>query len=427
MISPLTGTCDLCGYAANSAGSVAVEHLEPTDEMARRELGHAFTIDAVLGQGVASSVYLAHEAGDTNRHVVLKVLPRQLGQPDADERFRQAMSQVGALDHPHIVRIIRFGSSDSLFWYSAERVQARTLRDVLRAQGKLDLRTTLRMAAQIASALEHLHRRGLVHGALKAENVLMEEAGWIRLCDPLLSRALQHAHGEEHGPAADQQALAAVLYECLGGVAPAHSPAPLRTVQPDVPPHVSLAITRALDGRPGNRFPTVLDFLATLETGTLQLTDTRPSATRPAALAMIPGWMPPPRDRRRSPVIWSVLAVVATAAVVVWSWLGNSAPGEQWEYVPAPATPDSASPASAAPATPIAGTTGTLFINATPWGHVYLDGRLTGTTPTANLTVAAGLHAIRVTREGFVPFERTIRVGAGETVPVSITLVERRQ
>jgi hypothetical protein len=79
------------------------------------------------------------------------------------------------------------------------------------------------------------------------------------------------------------------------------------------------------------------------------------------------------------------------------------------EPAPAPAPVAPAPAATAAEA-------GRLFVNASPWGQLFVDGQLVGNTPKANLSVSAGTHTIRVARDGFEPIERTIRVGAGETV-----------
>jgi hypothetical protein len=75
-------------------------------------------------------------------------------------------------------------------------------------------------------------------------------------------------------------------------------------------------------------------------------------------------------------------------------------------------------PESAAPARPAA-RPGTLFINATPWGSLYVDGRLVGNTPQANLRLDAGPHTLRIVRDGFVPWEREVRIAAGDTVRIT--------
>ena len=68
---------------------------------------------------------------------------------------------------------------------------------------------------------------------------------------------------------------------------------------------------------------------------------------------------------------------------------------------------------------------GRLFVSATPWGQLYVDGRLMGNTPKADLPISAGWHRVRVVHDGFEPFEQTIQVPAGQDVRLtSIVLRE---
>jgi hypothetical protein len=60
-----------------------------------------------------------------------------------------------------------------------------------------------------------------------------------------------------------------------------------------------------------------------------------------------------------------------------------------------------------------------VFINATPWGSLYVDGRLVGNTPQVNLPLEPGTHTLRIVRDGFAPWEREIRIAAGETVRIT--------
>src|SRR4029077_4815810 len=114
---------------------------------------------------------------------------RTAGRPDVDARFRDAVALAAALDHPHLVPVLRYGETDSLLWYSMEHRKARPLREVLRT-GRLDLRATMRLAPQVATALDYLHRRGALHGRLKPENVLVDTEQWVHVCDALVSHAL---------------------------------------------------------------------------------------------------------------------------------------------------------------------------------------------------------------------------------------------
>ncbi|HMA46704.1 MAG TPA: PEGA domain-containing protein, partial [Frankiaceae bacterium] len=105
---------------------------------------------------------------------------------------------------------------------------------------------------------------------------------------------------------------------------------------------------------------------------------------------------------------------------------------------PAPATPrraetpqgqPAAQPqpetAAAAPAAPVA--EGRLFVNSTPWGQLFLDGRPMGNTPKANLAVPAGSHTIRVVREGFQPYEGSVEVSPGQVVRLTGIVLTARQ
>jgi hypothetical protein len=57
-----------------------------------------------------------------------------------------------------------------------------------------------------------------------------------------------------------------------------------------------------------------------------------------------------------------------------------------------------------------------LFVNSTPWGQVSVDGQIVGNTPQANLVVSAGSHSVRITREGFEPFERVVQLAPGQVL-----------
>lgn len=59
---------------------------------------------------------------------------------------------------------------------------------------------------------------------------------------------------------------------------------------------------------------------------------------------------------------------------------------------------------------------GQLWVNSTPWAQVYVDGELLGNTPQMDVAVRAGVHTLRIVRDGFQPFERQIVVGAGAPI-----------
>ena len=495
-ISPLTRRCELCGFTPHGTVAVQPPQAETVDDLARQELGERFRLDTFLGRGAASATYVAREPG-SDRQIVVKVIPRPAGaRPEDDERYERAVEAVAGLEHPHIVPVFDHGWTEHLYWYSMEYVHGRSLRNFLLQRGPLDLKACQRVVAQVASALDYAHRRGIVHGCLKPENVLVDADGWVHVCDLLVTQTVAAsastpepaqaradsgprspyvAPDELSSPLSDQYALAVVVTECFagallpgfGGAAPR---AALAAHRPDLPPHVMHAIERAMSPKPIDRFPGVLDFAAALETLSVTLPDARPSGRRSDVVLLVDEWEPPaaaPMSRRRMIGGGVVLVVVAVFVGMLLPAVfqraprtvvgpGTAAPAapagdsaalrapapagstsaarpaapraSAGSRAPAPsraaARPAPRAPARAAPAPPPA-EPGHLFVNATPWGQLYLDGQLVGNTPRANLAVPAGEHTIRVLREGYEPWERTIRVGAGETVRLTdITLVQ---
>ena len=544
-ISPLTHRCELCGFVPEGVVAVEAPRAEALDEVARVELAERFRFDEFLGRGDASVVYLAREQG-SSRQIVVKVMPRPADRrPDLDDRFRRAVESVAALEHPHIVPVFDHGRTDHLYWYSMEHVRGRSLRDFLLQRGRLDLKACLRVVAQVASALDHAHRRGIVHGALKPANVLIDTDGWVHVADLMVRRALEgpslpapappdgaraldlgrapdgaappappakrsrprppHTAPEDLCTAAsDQYALAVLVSECLEGLPldDADAPAQAPGAPAQAPAHVRNAIQRALSPKPIDRFASVLDFVAALETYVpvagaqpsgrssgvvLRQTDWRPPGRRIPWRLVLGGavlvaaigagvWQLPALQQlagrllgraTQVPLVTDSLASVATpggaaaaarpgsttvsargsTAVVLprtppatvarnrpsgergrreerrESALRAEAPRAQ-APAPAPATgpaaPSAAPTPAAATAQPAPAPTpaepGRLFVNSTPWGQIFLDGQPVGNTPKADLTVSAGPHTLRVVREGFEPFERSLQVAPGQVI-----------
>lgn len=380
-ISPLTHRCELCGFVPEGLVAVEAPRTEAVDDVARVELAERFRLDEFLGRGEATAVYLAREQG-SNRQIVVKVQPR-LGdrRPDIDERFHRAVESVAALVHPHIVPVFEFGWTDHLYWYAMEHVRGRSLRDFLLQRGRMDLKACLRVVAQVASALDHAHRHGIVHGGLKPANVLIDADGWVHVTDLLVRRATDvrplappaapEAERRPEGqagipeqpardrpphdapetlctPASDQYALAVLVTECLDGVPRGEPGSEVAGPPPalaHVPAHVRDAIQRALSPKPMDRFASVLDFVAALETYVAAAPGAQPSGRSSGVVLRQTDWKPPGR-----PLPWRLAiggaALMAIAAVGVWQWpavsqLFQQAFGRAQPLAVAPPVPDS--------------------------------------------------------------------------------------
>ena len=433
--------CPLCGQlrsgsqAAVSVAEPPAEDYSGVDEIVSSELGSQFRVDRALKHGPASHVYAARDTlASGGRETALKVIMPPAGATATDaERFRHAARTATGLDHPNIARPYRHGVTDTLWWYAMEYVPAPSVAERLRAgMGQpLDVPLTWRIALQLASALDFAHRRGIVHGSLKASDVLLDDAGWVHVVDIGLTHALTDAR--RGNPLDDQHSLALIVRDCLGGAPP---------------PPADQVLQRALASDPGRRFVGVVDFVAALTGGEPQPLGLPPrspprGARRPVLLFETEA--PPPRGRRLYRIGLGLAATVAGGVL----WLGAQPrvsdevllgrpprpppvaprPGPPAPIVrapePAPPPAPKPTPKPAPPRRPIPRQPepGFLSVNTKPWALLSIDGRPMGTTPRIRVRLTAGVHHLRLQRAGFKPYEAAVDVKEGETVVITnITL-----
>src|SRR5881628_284617 len=136
---------------------------DPVDAAAREDLRGLFELEQVLRRGPTSLVCLARDL-EYNQPVALKVMPR-------------AAALAAALDHPHIVPLYSAGATDRFFWCAMQYVEGQSLAELLRSGGPMEPAVCLRVVGQVATALDSVHRLGVVHGCLTPANVLLDTAG----------------------------------------------------------------------------------------------------------------------------------------------------------------------------------------------------------------------------------------------------------
>jgi len=485
-LSDAAATCWLCGY---SGGTVAVEEAptpEPSELDARRELAPELRIDSLLERPPGPIVYLARDADE--RVLAVKVLPRAEVGP-AGDHFHAAAEAAAQLDHPHIVPVYRHGATENFLWCATKYVEGRSLASMLQTDGPLERSACLRILEQVASALDYAHRRGVTHGALTPDSIIVDANEWALVGDfamrGLVDPAPDGARAKEPPTGADQRALAAIVYHCLTGMPLGDDPLPADDGLPGLPLHVSQALRRALSSRQADRFPSVLDFVAALG-GTRPDTRTTWFGANPrkkgagAPVVIVDA----DADPAAKPLGARIAAAGAGLLVLLGggaAWLGissipapsgsrarepiASAPASRPEVAPAP--PRESRDTVALPArepirfplsTPPVRTTrptvtqrapvvqrgtpppaatppvvdqrlvepGLLSVNAIPWGSVYLDGQAIGNTPQIDRTIGPGRHRLRVERDGYRPYDRVIDVAPGQRLRITdIALVER--
>src|SRR5712691_7989805 len=273
-----------------------------TDAVARltTALAGRYAIERELGAGGMATVYLARDLKH-DRDVALKVLRPELAAVLGAGRFLQEIHISAGLDHPHILTLIDSGESDGFVWYVLPYVRGESLRDKLRRDKQLSIEEAVRIATQVATALDYAHRHGVIHRDIKPENILLHEgeamvadfgialavreAGGPRLTESGLSLGTpqymspeQATGGRELDARSDVYSLAAVVYEMLAGEPPhtgptvqaviakllTERPTRIRTLRDTVPEGIDTAVAKALAKVPADRFAGAAEFAAAL-------------------------------------------------------------------------------------------------------------------------------------------------------------------
>lgn len=323
--------CAACGQpgleeAPDGPHEVSIEQL---DSIVRRELGELFRFDGPGAPGPHAIIYFVEDPRSWAHHR-LQVVFRSPSTPMVEiDRAIAMIEQAATLDHPHILAPLRWGLTDSLRWHATLWPPGSTLAERLRLQGPMGYTESRRIIQQVATALDFAHRRGMSHGAVNAEEVLIDPSGWVRVTGigraaidvpspgPLTPEFFEELAPLGTGP--DQPALARLVLACLTGGEDEKS------LPEGLAPHLIAALERAMAERPADRFSDLLEFVSALEGPTRipppRLTPSAPPLSGPgahwdAALFDDPP-APPSAGRRkglllRSGAILSVL-LIATA------------------------------------------------------------------------------------------------------------------
>src|SRR5678810_238430 len=137
-------------------------------------LADRYRIERELGQGGMATVYLAHDLRH-DRDVAIKVLHPDLGAALGADRFLTEIRTTARLQHPHILPLLDSGSADGLLYYVMPLVTGETLRARLTREKQLPIGDAVRIAREVASALDYAHRNNVIHRDIKPENILLHD------------------------------------------------------------------------------------------------------------------------------------------------------------------------------------------------------------------------------------------------------------
>lgn len=308
---------------------------------ARLPVVPGFSILRRLGRGAMGDVFEA-EQDDPRRRVALKVI-RRSGLDDAEVR------SLVRLRHPNLTPLIGAGYTlDGNRYFAMEMVTGRAI-DRHAADESLGIEECVRLFLPVCDAIEHAHRRGVLHGDLKPSNILVDGDSAPRVLDfglatfdeepelsvpggtlPYMSPEHIGGGGDPRDPRRDVYALGVTLYRLVTGALPLDvadlpfveacaivctaAPTPPRSIAPRTPRDLERIILHCLAKRPADRYPTVAALAADLRRflkrepisireGTVTYRLVRYAARRPAVAALA----------------GTLLGVVAGGAIAIWS------------------------------------------------------------------------------------------------------------
>jgi eukaryotic-like serine/threonine-protein kinase len=136
-------------------------------------LADRYRIERELGQGGMATVYLAHDLKH-DRNVAIKVLKPELAAVLGADRFVVEIKTTAALQHPNILPLFDSGEADGFLFYVMPFIDGETLRSKLDRETQLGVDESVRIACDIADALDYAHQRGVIHRDIKPENILLQ-------------------------------------------------------------------------------------------------------------------------------------------------------------------------------------------------------------------------------------------------------------
>src|SRR5258708_2736926 len=149
-----------------------------------------YQILAQIGEGGMGVVYRARDPR-LDRQVAIKLLPAAMAaDPQARERLRLEAMSAAALDHPYICKIFEIGEHDNAIFLVMEYIAGETLHHRLQA-GRMPLPDILRIAGEIAEALQEAHTGGILHRDLKPANIMLTQQGHVKIMDFGLAKRLE--------------------------------------------------------------------------------------------------------------------------------------------------------------------------------------------------------------------------------------------
>ncbi len=277
-----------------------------------------YILQKPIGKGAMGQVWLARQES-LDRMVAVKVLPKELaGDPSFRARFEREAKAAAALIHPNVIQIYSFGIEQNVPYFAMEFVRGEDLSVKIRKGQKYTIREAVKIASDVARALECAHERNLVHRDIKPGNIMIAHNGVVKVMDFGLAKAAsaqssitqpglimgtpsymspEQGMGKELDVRSDMYSVGVVLYKLLTGEVPFTADTPtavifrhiyeepksVRELNPEVPEELERIVNRLMAKSPDDRYRTPTELIADLEAFLGGTTTTTAAQAAPAA------------------------------------------------------------------------------------------------------------------------------------------------
>ena len=266
-------------------------------ELIGKILAGRYEIIEKVGEGGMAYVYKARD-NLLNRYVAVKILKEEFSKDEVFvKRFRTEAQSAASLIHPNIVSVFDVGEDKGVSYIVMELLESKTLKDYIEAKGPLSSELTLKIAAQIASALEAAHKAHIVHRDIKPQNIILNQNLVAKVTDFGIAKVTntssatitsfgktmgsvhyfspEHAKGGYTDAKSDLYSLGVVMYEMATGKLPFDADSPVsvalkhiqetpiepKQINPNVSQALNQIIMKAMEKSTANRYQTATEML----------------------------------------------------------------------------------------------------------------------------------------------------------------------